>query len=100
MRYSCRQLRSNAAQIGRNRAAEYPWANDFTAELARDARSPEELLYHIEAYNWVLIIKSEKMLKIKTMGRKDAPADVDVPIKELINWLRTGDPESRLFPSR
>ena len=64
------------------------WANDFTAELARDARSPEELLYHVEAYNWILIVKQEKMLKIKAMGRKDTPADVDVPFKDLVPWLK------------
>ncbi|KAH8898540.1 serine/threonine-protein kinase gcn2 [Thozetella sp. PMI_491] len=64
------------------------WANDFSAELARDARSPEQLLYGIDSYNWVVVIKKEKMLKVKTISRKDAQ-DVDLPIKDLITWLRT-----------
>ncbi|KAK4189638.1 anticodon binding domain of tRNAs-domain-containing protein [Podospora australis] len=65
------------------------WAHDICAELARDARSPEDLLtsYRDESYSWIVIIKQDNMLKIKTMGRKDV-SDVDIPAKELLNWLK------------
>jgi translation initiation factor 2-alpha kinase 4 len=65
------------------------WAHGISAELARDARSPEDLLssYRDESYSWIVIIKHD-MLKIKTMGRKDAP-DVDIQPKELFNWLKS-----------
>jgi translation initiation factor 2-alpha kinase 4 len=66
------------------------WAHGISAELARDARSPEDLLssYRDESYVWIVIIKQDSMLKIKTMGRKDA-ADADIPAKELLNWLKS-----------
>lgn len=40
-----------------------------------------------DSYSWVIIIKQESMLKIKTMGRKDVP-DADVPVPQLLSWLR------------
>lgn len=66
------------------------WAHGISAELARDARSPEDLLssYRHESYSWIVIIKQDNLLKIKTMGRKDAP-DVDIATKELLNWLKS-----------
>ncbi|GAB1314400.1 eukaryotic translation initiation factor 2-alpha kinase [Madurella fahalii] len=66
------------------------WAHGISAELARDARSPEDLLtsYRDESYSWIIIIKQDNMLKIKTMGRKDAP-DADIAAKELLNWLKS-----------
>ncbi|KAL2025032.1 hypothetical protein VTK56DRAFT_34 [Thermocarpiscus australiensis] len=66
------------------------WAHGISAELARDARSPEDLLssYRDESYSWIVIIKQDNLLKIKTMGRKDAP-DVDIPAKDLLNWLKS-----------
>ncbi len=74
------------------------WAHGISAELARDARSPEDLLssYRDESYSWIVIIKQDSMLKIKTMGRKDA-ADADITTKELLNWLKSElrDRESR-----
>lgn len=74
------------------------WAHGISAELARDARSPEDLLssYRDESYSWVVIIKQDNQLKIKTMGRKDAP-DADIAAKELLSWLKSEirDRESR-----
>ncbi|KAK4239143.1 anticodon binding domain of tRNAs-domain-containing protein [Achaetomium macrosporum] len=74
------------------------WAHGISAELARDARSPEDLLssYRDESYSWIVIIKQDNLLKIKTMGRKDAP-DADIAAKELLSWLKSEirDRESR-----
>ncbi len=74
------------------------WAHGISAELARDARSPEDLLssYRDESYSWIVIIKQDNVLKIKTMGRKDA-ADADITTKELLSWLKSElrDRESR-----
>ncbi|KAJ4306592.1 eukaryotic translation initiation factor 2-alpha kinase [Collariella sp. IMI 366227] len=60
------------------------WAHGISAELARDARSPEDLLssYRDESYSWIVIIKQDNLLKIKT---------------DLLNWLKSEirDRESR-----
>lgn len=66
------------------------WAIDVSAELAKDARSPEDLLskHRDENYSWIIIIKQEAMLKIKTVGRKDV-ADVDMPMTQLLSWMRS-----------
>ena len=66
------------------------WAYDISAEMARDARSPEDLLskHRDETYYWIVIIKQDAMLKIKTMGRKDV-SDVDIPTSNLTSWLRS-----------
>ncbi|RSL53204.1 hypothetical protein CEP53_007847 [Fusarium sp. AF-6] len=65
------------------------WAHDISAEMAKDARSPDELLskHRDEVYSWIIIIKQDSILKIKSMGRKDAP-DVDIPSTQLLSWLR------------
>lgn len=65
------------------------WAHDISAELARDARSPEDLLskYRDDAYCWIVIIKQDAILKIKNMMRKDIP-DADIPQSQLLSWLR------------
>lgn len=65
------------------------WAHDVSAELAKDARSPEDLLskYRDEAYSWIIIIKQDAILKIKTVGRKDV-ADTDIPQSQLVSWMR------------
>lgn len=65
------------------------WGHDISAELAKDARSPEDLLqkHRDESYHWIVIIKPESMLKIKTIGRKDV-ADVDIQVSQLLAWLR------------
>lgn len=65
------------------------WAYDVSAELAKDARSPEDLMtkHRDESYSWIIIIKQDAMLKIKTAGRKDVP-DVDMPASRLLSWLR------------
>ncbi|KAG6006935.1 hypothetical protein E4U21_006554 [Claviceps maximensis] len=65
------------------------WDHDISAEMAKDARSPEDLLskYRDENYSWIIVVKPESMLKIKTMSRKDVP-DVDLPQSQLMAWLR------------
>ncbi|KAG6037185.1 hypothetical protein E4U41_005274 [Claviceps citrina] len=65
------------------------WDHDISAEMAKDARSPEDLLskYRDENYSWIIVIKPDSMLKIKTMSRKDVP-DVDLPQSQLMAWLR------------
>lgn len=40
-----------------------------------------------DSYSWIIIIKQDSMLKIKTTGRKDVP-DADVPMPQLLSWLR------------
>lgn len=66
------------------------WDLGVSAEMAKDARSPDDLLskHRDESYSWIMIIKQDHMLKIKTMGRKDVP-DADVPMTQLLTWLRT-----------
>ncbi|KAI0123044.1 serine/threonine-protein kinase gcn2 [Xylariales sp. AK1849] len=65
------------------------WAHDVSAELAYDSRSPEELMskHRDETYSWIIIIKQDGLLKIKSMGRKDVP-DADVSSTQLLTWLR------------
>ncbi|ATY61628.1 kinase (Gcn2) [Cordyceps militaris] len=66
------------------------WALDISAELARDSRSPEDLLqkHRDDNYSWIIILKPESMLKIKSLLRKDV-ADIDIPATQLTAWLRT-----------
>lgn len=66
------------------------WGHGISAELARDARSPEDLLakHREESYSWVIIIKQDNILKIKSMGRKDVP-DADIPANQLMAWLKS-----------
>lgn len=65
------------------------WAHDISAEMAKDARSPEDLLskHRDETYSWIIIIKQDAILKVKSMGRKDHP-DADIPTTQLLSWLR------------
>ncbi|KAF4976049.1 hypothetical protein FZEAL_7227 [Fusarium zealandicum] len=65
------------------------WAHDISAEMAKDSRSPEDLMskHRDETYSWIIIIKQDAILRIKSMGRKDAP-DVDIPTTQLLSWLR------------
>ncbi|KAM5374209.1 hypothetical protein ACJZ2D_006669 [Fusarium nematophilum] len=66
------------------------WSHDISAEMAKDARSPEDLLskHRDEAYSWIIIIKQDSILKVKSVGRKDVP-DVDIPTTQLLSWLRS-----------
>jgi translation initiation factor 2-alpha kinase 4 len=65
------------------------WAEDITGELATDARSAEDLLskYRDDQHNWVVIVKQDLMLKVKSVGRRNA-SDVDLPLTQLLPWLR------------
>ncbi|KAI1825609.1 serine/threonine-protein kinase gcn2 [Xylaria intraflava] len=64
------------------------WSHDISAELARDSRSPEELISRNrdESYSWIIIVKHDT-LKIRTMDRKEIP-DVEIAIADLLPWLR------------
>jgi eukaryotic translation initiation factor 2-alpha kinase 4 len=66
------------------------WAHNISAEIARDARSPEDLLskHRDENYSWIVIIKQENILKVKSMGKKDIP-DADIQMSQLLSWLRS-----------
>ncbi|KXJ93018.1 translation initiation factor kinase [Microdochium bolleyi] len=66
------------------------WSHDVSAELARDARSPDELVSRNrdESYSWIIMLKQDSVLKIRTMDRKDV-ADVEIPASQLLNWLRS-----------
>jgi len=66
------------------------WAHDISAELAADARSPQELTSRnrSEQYSWIILVKPDHMLKIRTLWRVDVP-DADVPDTRLLAWLRS-----------
>lgn len=70
--------------------AQLLWAHDISAELAQDSRSPEDLLskYREDTHSWIVIIKQDSVLKIKSMDRKDV-ADADIPLSQLLAWFRT-----------
>jgi len=69
------------------------WANDISAELAVDVRSPEQLLTHYreDKHSWIVTIKHEDIasdkpdLKVKSVDKK---ADFDVRSSDLVNFLR------------
>lgn len=69
------------------------WAHDVSAELAIDARSPEELLAHYaeDKHSWIVIIKPDAIntgkpdLKVKSLVRKE---DTDIRSSELLSYLR------------
>ncbi|KAI1407456.1 serine/threonine-protein kinase gcn2 [Hypoxylon sp. FL1857] len=65
------------------------WSHDISAELARDSRSPEELTSRNrdETYSWIVIIKQDNVLKIRTMDRKEVP-DAEISTSQLLPWLR------------
>lgn len=66
------------------------WSNDVSAELARDTRTPEDLLfqYRNDQHSWIVTIKQDSMLKVKSMDRKDVD-DVDIPSTQLLAWLKS-----------
>ncbi|RFU35895.1 hypothetical protein B7463_g467, partial [Scytalidium lignicola] len=65
------------------------WVNDISAELAQDSRSPEDLLskYREDHHSWVVIIKQDAVLKVKSLDRKDI-SDTEIPSGQLLSWLR------------
>ncbi|KAI1776169.1 serine/threonine-protein kinase gcn2 [Hypoxylon cercidicola] len=65
------------------------WSNDISTELARDSRSQEELVTRNrdETYSWIVIIKQDNVVKVRTMDRKDV-ADVEISTSQLLPWLR------------
>jgi len=87
-------LRSTAVEILRTL-----WAHDISAELARDARSPEELVpkNREDAPSWIVMVKQD-VLKMRSVGKKDVP-DVDIPPSQLLNWLRAQINEREARPT-
>ena len=77
-------LRSTGVEI-----VQHLWRNEISAELARDSRSSEDLLsqYRDDQHSWILIIKQDSILKVKSMDRKDV-ADTDIPSTQLLAWLK------------
>lgn len=65
------------------------WSQDISAELAQDSRSPEDLLlkYRDDHHSWIIVIKQDSVLKVKSVGRKDVP-DTDIPSTQLMAWLK------------
>ena len=72
------------------------WANDLSAELAVDARSPEELISHYrnDNHSWIVVIKHDSNtassgkadLKVKNLITKQ---DSDIKSENLISHLRS-----------
>lgn len=74
------------------------WAHDISAELAADARSTEELVLknRDEGHLWIIIVKQERLVKIKTMptaagsgSTKNYAPDVELPMSQVVGWLRS-----------
>lgn len=69
------------------------WSHDLSAELAIDARSPEELLAHYrdDKHSWIIIIKHDGPtsgkpdLKVKSTVKKE---DTDIRSTDLLSYLR------------
>ncbi|CAL3965791.1 unnamed protein product [Diplocarpon coronariae] len=76
-------LRSTGVDI-----VQYLWRNDISAELARDSRSTEDLMvkYRDDQHSWIVIIKQDSILKVKSQDRKDV-ADTDIHSTQLLAWL-------------
>lgn len=66
------------------------WSNSISAELARDSHSPEDLLskYRSDQHSWIIIIKQDSVLKVKSMDRRDI-GDVDISSSQLLSFLKT-----------
>jgi translation initiation factor 2-alpha kinase 4 len=65
------------------------WSNEISAELAQDSRSSEDLLsgYRDDHHSWIIIIKQDSIMKIKSMDRKEIP-DADVPSTQVVAWIK------------
>lgn len=44
--------------------------------------------YRDDQHSWIVIVKQDSILKIKSMGRKEV-SDTDIATTQLVNWLRT-----------
>lgn len=77
-------LRSTAVRV----VAEL-WAHEISAELAKDARSVEELQsrHTDDHHSWLVIVKQEKQdVKVRNL---DANEETDVTHSNLVTYLRT-----------
>lgn len=65
------------------------WANNISAELAVDSKSLEDLQtkYAKEQHSWIVIIKQESVLKVKSMIRKEQH-DTDMHSSQLISYIK------------
>ncbi|RKF80051.1 eIF-2-alpha kinase GCN2 [Golovinomyces cichoracearum] len=65
------------------------WLHSISAELARDSHSPEDLLskYREDQYSWIVIVKHDSILKVKSMDRKDSD-DADITPNQLVSFLK------------
>ncbi|SPN97637.1 related to cpc-3 protein [Cephalotrichum gorgonifer] len=66
------------------------WGNSISAELADSTNTTDELLFKAkdDEYSWVVVVKPDKSLRIKTLKRTDIP-DVDMPVGHLLLWLQS-----------
>jgi translation initiation factor 2-alpha kinase 4 len=70
------------------------WAHNISAQLARDARTPDELTLHARdaGYLWIVLIK-DRSLKIKQLAVRDA-GDVEVASPDrLVSWIKQASDE-------
>lgn len=65
------------------------WANEISAEVAVDSRSLEDLQakYAKDQHSWVVIIKQDSILKVKSMIRKEQQ-DTDMHTSQLIAYIK------------
>ncbi|TQS36110.1 hypothetical protein Golomagni_03449 [Golovinomyces magnicellulatus] len=65
------------------------WLHSISAELARDSHSPEDLLskYREDQYSWIVIVKHDSILKVKSMDRRDSN-DADITPNQLVSFLK------------
>lgn len=66
------------------------WDNGISAELADSTNSTDELLFKVnnDDYSWVVVVKPDKSLRVKTLKRTDIP-DIDMPVGHLVLWLQS-----------
>lgn len=77
------------------------WDNGISAELASNAGSTDELAFNVkdDDYSWLVVVKPDKSLRIKTMKRTDVP-DEDMPMSHLLTWLQPKIQERDILASR
>lgn len=66
------------------------WDNGISAELADSMNSTDELLFKVkdDDYSWIVVVKPDKSLRVKTLKRTDIP-DIDMPVGHLLLWLQS-----------
>lgn len=66
------------------------WDNGISAELADTTNSTDELMFNVkdDDYSWIVVVKPDKSLRVKTAKRSDIP-DIDMPVGHLLLWLQS-----------